>query len=170
MDTITKWRWFWAWDDEKEEAWLRAMANRGLHFRGFFFGRYEFEQGPARDDVYRLDFLPASRDRAEYLQIFQDAGWEYAGQFGSWQYFRKTAHPGEEAQIYTDNASKAVKYQRLIGVLVIFTPVWSILLTRMAERNEPVYATLTFLSFLLMVLYAYAMLRLIHRVSKLKKK
>lgn len=169
MNTITKWRWFWAWEDEKEEAWLREMAHAGLHFRGFFFGRYEFEQGEPRDDVYRLDFLPSSRDRTEYLQIFQDAGWEYAGQFGSWQYFRKTARPGEDLQIYTDNASKAVKYQRLIGVLVIFTPVWTILLARMAERNEPAHIALTFLSFLLVVLYAYAMLRLIRRVSQLKK-
>ena len=28
--TITRqFRWFWAWDDDKEEAWLRDMSNQG---------------------------------------------------------------------------------------------------------------------------------------------
>jgi len=28
-DTIRVFRWFWAWEDDREEAWLGEMARRG---------------------------------------------------------------------------------------------------------------------------------------------
>ena len=168
---LKKFRWFWAWDDEKEEAWLRAMAKEGWHFRQVEFpGRYVFAQGAFRDDVYRLDFFIDSKKKAEYLQLFQDAGWEYAGEYGSCQYFRKAAAPGEDPQIYTDNASKAAKYGRLMVFLVVFSPIWFIGLNRASQSKEPVLQALTFIGFLFMLLYIYAMLKLIKRVSRLTKK
>jgi len=29
MTTMKQFHWFWAWDDEKEENWLREMAQKG---------------------------------------------------------------------------------------------------------------------------------------------
>jgi len=34
MATISKIKWFWAWQDEKEEAWLSNMARDGWHLKG----------------------------------------------------------------------------------------------------------------------------------------
>jgi hypothetical protein len=39
---------------------------------------------------------------------------------GGWQYFRKEAPAGETPEIYTDQASKVYKYQRLLLFLTIF--------------------------------------------------
>ncbi len=42
-----------------------------------------------RRKTYRLDYLVAPRDKADYLQLFLDAGWAYLGEMNSWQYFHK---------------------------------------------------------------------------------
>ena len=34
---IKKTKWFWAWEDEKEEAWLSEMASEGLHLETVTF-------------------------------------------------------------------------------------------------------------------------------------
>jgi len=120
----TVFRWWWAWADEAEERWLEGMARQGWHLDKIVLPCvYRFQAGEPRHDVYRLDFVAGSESRAEYFQLFQDAGWQHLGQEGGWQYFRKTVPPGEKAEIYTDNASKLTKYRRLAGVLVIFIPI-----------------------------------------------
>ena len=92
-NTIVKHKWFWAWQDDKEEEWLSDMSKQGLHLsKPGFFGRYEFEQGEPRNYVYRMDFMTGKKDQKDtYLQMFTDAGWEHLGEFGSWQYFRVLA-------------------------------------------------------------------------------
>ena len=126
MQAVTrrKFKWFWAWQDEREEEWLRSMAQQGWHLVSLFPTIYTFEQGEPRDDVYRLDFITSNTDTEEYLQLFADAGWEHFGVMSGWQYFRKPAAARQSDEIYTDPKSKAQKYRRLIGFLVIFSPVW----------------------------------------------
>ena len=90
MTTTKKFHWFWAWEDEKEEAWLREMSQKGQHFRSVSPpSTYIFEKGEPIDYVYRLDYFTNRKDRSNYLQIFQDAGWDYKGEMGGWQYFRQ---------------------------------------------------------------------------------
>ena len=42
MRTIIR-KWFWAWDFDKEEAWLNEMASEGLALVSVGWCRYEFE-------------------------------------------------------------------------------------------------------------------------------
>ena len=120
---LRKHRIFWAWQDEKEEAWLSEMAQEGWHLlHPGFPGFYTFQQGEPAEMVYRLDFITSKVDREEYYQLFTDAGWELVGEMMGWQYFRKVARPGEEPQIYTDPESKIQKYMRLFGYMIIFLP------------------------------------------------
>ena len=78
MTTISKFKWFWAWQDEKEEAWLHEMAKEGLHLQRMGLpGSYIFEVGEPRDDYYRMDFITDRKDYQNYLQLFKDAGWEH---------------------------------------------------------------------------------------------
>ncbi|MCG2784173.1 MAG: DUF2812 domain-containing protein [Anaerolineae bacterium] len=172
MTTMKQFHWFWAWDDEKEEIWLREMAQKGWHFQSVALpGNYIFEQGQPRDDFYRLDhFVDNKNSKADYLQLFLDAGWDYVGEMNGWQYFRKTAVNGEIPEIFTDNESKAKKYQRIMLYLVIFLPIYMnfIFLSRRSEYEGMV--VLALLMSILMVFYVYAMLRLIMRVSQLRKK
>jgi hypothetical protein len=171
MSTIRKFKWFWAWDDEKEETYLREMALEGWHFKSVTFpGYYTFENGEPRNDFYRLDFLSNYKDKENYLQLFKDAGWSHVGEYGSWQYFRKTALEGEIPEIFTDNDSKVKKYTRVMTFLVIFFPVYSIMLITLSKAEGLFYEIVTFICFLFVLLYAYAMVMLLRRIGQLKKK
>jgi hypothetical protein len=171
---IRKFRWFWAWQDEIEEAWLREMSRQGLHLAEVGLpGFYTFENGETRDIVYRLDFYSTSKQEYEYyLQLFTDAGWEHVGQMSSWQYFRKAYQSGEADEIYTDVDSKIAKYKRLIGFLVILSPAWmtSFIIVISRESESIIYAIFTLFFVILMVIYAYAMLRIGLRIRELQKK
>lgn len=170
MTTLKKIRLFWAWEDEKEEAWLNSMAQQGWHFTNFGLpGTYYFEQGAPRNDIYRLDYQLNPKDKTAYLQLFQDAGWENVGAMGGWQYFRKSASPGEQPEIYTDNESKARKYSHLMLILVVFLPIYiNLMLT--AGRSDREYAQIAGVCLAgLMLVYIFTMLKLIQRISALRK-
>jgi hypothetical protein len=117
-----KTRWYWAWQDGREEAWLEEMSGKGWHLESFCLpGVYIFRKGQPTKYVYRLDFQTSPmKDRKEYLQLFRDAGWDHLGNMAAWEYFRKEALPGEEPEIFTDPESKIQKYRRILGVLSIF--------------------------------------------------
>jgi hypothetical protein len=171
MNTVSKFKWFWAWDDEKEEDYLREMALDGWHFQSVTFpGFYTFEKGMPRNDFYRLDFLVNHRDKENYLQLFKDAGWSHVGEYGSWQYFRKTAVEGETPEIFTDNDSKVKKYGRVMTFLIIFLPIYIVLLTRVNEASSTFYKIITFVLFLFLLLYTYAMVMLMRRIGQLRKR
>ena len=171
MNTTKEFHWFWAWEDEKEEAYLRKMALGGWHFQSVTFpGYYTFEKGEPRNDFYRLDFLSAYKDKDNYLQLFEDAGWQHVGVYGSWQYFRKTAMKDEIPEIYTDNESKQKKYGRILLFLIIFMPIYIVSLTKVNEASSIFFKIVTLVMFLFLLLYIYAMVMLIRRISQLKKK
>jgi hypothetical protein len=134
-DTIRKFKWFWAWQDEAEEAWLGEMSKKGFHLSSAGLpGIYTFNVGEPRDYVYRLDFQTVpKKDKQEYVQLFRDADWEYIGEMSSWQYFRKEARPGEVNEIFTDVESKTAKYKRVLTflgflyVILVFMFVWRVI-------------------------------------------
>jgi len=170
-NTIRKFKWFWAWNDDKEEAWLRQMSLDGWHLRSFGLpGFYLFEAGSSRNYVYRLDFQTTSRNEtAAYLQLFADAGWEYLGSMSSWNYFRKEAPAGEEPEIFTDNASKVQKYRRLLGFLLALLPILMIMMINLSDAEREIYQVFSLVAALFLLLYAYAILRLALRIRQLKQ-
>lgn len=170
--TLHKNKWFWAWDDEKEEAWLREMSREGWHLsQANLGGSYYFTKGPAQEYAYRLDFITTQvKDQQEYLQLFADAGWEHVGAMGGWQYFRKPVQPGESDEIYTDNQSKIAKYQRVITTLVVFLPIYLMLLrSDLTGRYGDLFFFIKLLQIFILGVYIFAMLKLIQRISQLKK-
>ncbi len=171
MSLKKQFHWFWAWDDEKEEGWLRGMSQKGWHFKSVSFpSNYLFEQGEPIDYIYRLDYFINRKDMDGYLQIFEDAGWDYMGEMGGWQYFRQEAVNGESPEIYTDNESKSKKYQRIMMFLIIFLPIIMnsiIMIDRGADSDF--IKIFSFLMGMLMLFYIYGMVRLLLRITQLKK-
>jgi hypothetical protein len=168
---MRKFKLFWAWEDEKEEAWLRKMAQEGWHLISPEFpGFYTFKEGEARDIVYRLDFITSTIDREEYRQLFDDAGWEHVGEMFSWQYFRKAAKPGKDPEIYTDPESKIQKYMRLFGYMLIFMPIWVILLPRLDTLSKYGLSLILVPIFVVIaIVWAYAFLRIGLRIRELNQ-
>lgn len=172
MITTTKHKWFWAWQDEKEELWLHEMAAQGLHLRAVGLpGSYEFEMGEPRNDYYRMDYIVDRKDYQNYLQLFKDAGWDHIGEMGGWQYFRTNAKGAAVPEIFTDKDSKAQKYQRLIIMLIIFLPIYLLMSTRPVDSTSQfaeLYLAGKFVMSLFLILYAYAMVRILRRILQLK--
>jgi hypothetical protein len=117
-DIKTVVRTFFAWQEEKEEKWLREMSGKGWHLLGVGFLNYRFERGKPSDMVYKFDFKVLRKSEMnDYIMTFKDAGWEYIGNFGSWFYFRTSADGDHSLELYNDNKSMIEKYKRLLLVL-----------------------------------------------------
>jgi hypothetical protein len=173
------WHLFWAWQDEREERWLREMALQGWHLRRPGLVRYTFDQGDPTDVVYRLDYrVLAARDREEYLGLFRAAGWEHVGAVSNWQYFRTPATAGSAPDIFSDTESRVAMFQRLLTILIVFIPVLNIGMMNMlrhppAARSvwvEGVFAGVTVLYVTLMLLWAYAIVRIAMRMRSLRRR
>ncbi|MBI9047147.1 MAG: DUF2812 domain-containing protein [Anaerolineaceae bacterium] len=172
MTTINKFHWFWAWEDEKEEIWLREMSLKGWIFKSVSLpGNYIFEQGKPTDYVFRLDYFTNRKELAAYLQIFEDSGWDYMREMNSWQYFRKLAVKDQVMEIFTDNDSKAKKYQRILIFLVILLPIFLNTITIINRgADSTILQIIAFFFSLMLLFYTYAMVKLILRITQLRKK
>lgn len=172
-NTIRKFRWFWAWQDEKEEAWLAEMSQKGLHLESVSpFGFYHFRKGDPENYIYRLDFRSLkARERDSYLQLFEDAGWEHIGDMGGWVYFRHIVNGTEIPDIYSDLESKIGKYQRVMIYLVIFLPIMVVLMPdadRLDYFGPVLFSLLEALSTIIILLFSYALIMLFQRINQLK--
>jgi len=171
--TKTVIRAFWAWNSEKEERWLGRMAAQGWRLaapRGVY---YRFEKAEPAAVVFRLDWRsPKKAERAEYLGLFQDAGWEHAGEFGGWHYFRTPAGDGPPPEIHTDPESRMDMYRRLLGFIsIIFIAVWVPFFTRLTGRwpSGTVWSAFRVFQALLTVLWIYILVRVGLKVRELKR-
>jgi hypothetical protein len=114
-------KWFWAWNDDKEEKFLEKMAADGYKLIDVQLGKYTFEETEKSTVRYQLDFKGMGGIKEEeYLQIFEDAGWECVDRLGSWYYFRKAYNEETpDISIFNDNGSRLEKYKRIIILLFV---------------------------------------------------
>jgi hypothetical protein len=168
---IRKFKWFWAWQDEAEETWLRDMSRQGWHLSSVGIPTiYDFVSGEPEDLVYRLDYQSNPRlGKEEYLQLFNDAGWEHIGEMSGWQYFRQKAQIGEQQEIYTDAESKIGKYQQaLVFAGILMLP----LLVALINLRNPPYSAISMLRvfiILLFALYVFVVIKILLRINQLKR-
>ena len=77
--TKTVIRFFTVADFQEEEKWLREQSKKGLKLLKMvppcFF---VFEQSTPEDVIYRLDYKN-NTECEDYMQMFNDYGWEYVG-------------------------------------------------------------------------------------------
>lgn len=171
-ERMSKFKLFWAWEDEKEEIWLEGMSRTGWHLETPGFpGFYHFAEGGPREYSYRLDFRTGSlRSLQEYLQICRDAGWEELGRVGSWYSFRKENRGGERPEFFSDRHSRIQKYQRLLAVMVIFLPLMLNGLRLLFKHGSSwLFAATAILYVFLLLGWIYAVIRLPRRIGQLKK-
>ena len=116
---------------KQEEDYLSAMNEKGWRFTGVTFpGFYHFEKSEPKQVSYRLDYNQEGiKNKAEYVQMFSDCGWEYLCDFVGYSYFRKEGTAGEEKEeIFCDDASrldmmKRVFRGRIIPLIILFVSV-----------------------------------------------
>lgn len=178
-------RTFFAWQEEKEEKWLGEMSKKGWHLTRVGFFNYTFEKGHPHDYIYRFDFKVMGKDDLEeYKALFDDAGWEYIGNFTSWFYFRADNSKNPDLELYSNNRSKMEKFKRLLIFLVIVTgPAMMYGLPNLYMRiidmasdsvlNNPVifniYLAAVILLTLIEIWAVYGMIRIALIIRRLKK-
>lgn len=171
--TKTVFKFFWAHQDEAQEAWLRAMAQQGLHLvkvNPFCF--WTFRRGEPADIVYRVDFPNASQDAA-FQQLMHDAGWSLAATTVGWHYWRTQAVAGKAPELFSDNASKAQQFRHRLGVFVASAmPLFVILLLTDKQRaldqlSMPFLVPLCVALALYVLIMPYTILRLMLRIRQL---
>jgi len=173
-DTIRKIKWFFPWQDEQEEAWLRSMSQKGWHLSSVGLPCiYRFRTGKQIDYVYRLDYQTfPKKDKQEYQQLFRDAGWEYIGEMSAWQYFRKEVKEAEPPEIFTDVESKIAKYRRILAFLWFF---WIVLIVVFPVRGisiddpYPWGGAIQVFALLIWLFFTYNIIRLTLRIRQLRR-
>ena len=143
MEKKVVYRIFTIADYEREALYLRKMHAKGWKLRKvsysilLFAVKYTFEKCQPEQVSYQLDFYPMKKsDRASYLQLFKDCGWEHITDFNSFSYFRKVHSEIEsdaEFEIYNDAAGKLamvkrILTRRMLPILLLFLallPVFS---------------------------------------------
>jgi len=110
---------YFAWNLEKEKAFLEDMATKGYKLKKASFMKYEFEEIEPMNLSYQFDFRVLNKNKEkDYLSYFED--WEFICRFGSWYYFAKEIEEGHvDSSIFNDNKSKQAMFRRLILFLLL---------------------------------------------------
>ena len=130
-------------DYEREALYFREMHAKGWKLRKvsysilLFAVKYTFEKCHPEQVSYQLDFYPMKKsERASYLQLFKDCGWEHITDFNGFSYFRKIysgAESDAEFEIYNDATGKLaivkkILTMRMLPILLLFSallPIFS---------------------------------------------
>ena len=116
-------------DYEREALYFREMHAEGWKLKEVTYSnlvvavKYTFEQCQPKQVSYQLDFYPMKKsERASYLQLFKDCGWEHITDFNGFSYFRKL-HSGIESdaefEIYNDAAGKLAVVKRILTMRML---------------------------------------------------
>ncbi|MBP3700644.1 MAG: DUF2812 domain-containing protein, partial [Lachnospiraceae bacterium] len=116
--TIREWKSFYISEFRAEEAWLSFMHSQGWKLQsidGIGF-HYTFEACDPEDWIYQLDFKEDGVAEDDYIQMYEDYGWELIQRFRHWFYFRKKKNGGDadDLSIFSDNASRIEMCRQII--------------------------------------------------------
>ncbi|MDA8195178.1 MAG: DUF2812 domain-containing protein [Thermaerobacter sp.] len=81
------------WDYQKEKRRLEKLSQAGWHFEKMYLFYAVFSSNPLARYVYRPDYRPGLKQKEEfqnYVDLFQDAGWQSQSTLKGWRYFRRT--------------------------------------------------------------------------------
>lgn len=117
-------RWYWAWNYDKEEKWLNEMAAKGLCLDSVSFCRYVFKDCEPGEYHIRLQFMdhwPRHPESEAYISFIEETGAEHVGSVTRWVYFRRKTKEGS-FELFSDTATR-LRYlkslQNLCAVLSI---------------------------------------------------
>ena len=175
-------------DYDREALYLGKMHVQGWKLKEVNYSnlvvavKYTFEKCQPEQVVYQLDFYPMKKsERASYLQLFKDCGWEHITDFNGFSYFRKAYSEIEsnaEFEIYNDAAGKLAMVNRILRLrlvpvlllLAIHIPFLLKLLNRSNTFDLWKFLAVgldIFLSLILLLIVSYIGWKLWHEKKKL---
>ena len=118
---ITKYRWFWTWDYDKEEKWLNEMSEKGLQLTKVNGIRYQFEEDAEEKYTYRIELLdnfPCSGKSRNYIEFLEETGVKVVGSYLRWIYLCKKKSEGS-FELFSDLDSRINQLNRILVLLAI---------------------------------------------------
>lgn len=170
-------------DYEREALYFREMHAKGWKLRkvGYsillFAVKYTFEKCHPGQVSYQLDFYPMEKsERASYLQLFKDCGWEHITDFNGFSYFRKLHSEIEsdaEFEIYNDAVGKLAMVKRILTrrmfpILLLFLallPVFSKFVTGGSSFSWEVFL-IFIIDWVLLIVFAIQISYIFWRLSQ----
>ena len=143
-ETKIKLRFFTIPQWEQEAQWLRSMHKKGWKLQRITLPCwYRFERCTPEDVIYQLDFNPEGiEQKEEYVQMFQDCGWEYIQDMAGYSYFRKPVSEMSVAdeEIFCDEDSRLDMMKRVWKgkILPLLTIFFCLLATLVVQRQNTV--------------------------------
>lgn len=183
MEKKVVYRLFTIADYEREALYFREMHAKGWKLRKvsysilLFAVKYTFEKGHPEQVSYQLDFYPMEKsERAFYLQLFKDCGWEHITDFNSFSYFRKAHSEIEsnaEFEIYNDAAGKLamvkrILTRRMLPILLLFLallPVFSKFVSGASSFSWEVFL-IFIIDWILLIVFAIQISYIFWRLSQ----
>lgn len=157
-----------AWQEKKEQKFLEEMAMKGYKLADVGFFRYTFEETEPCELIYQFDFKGLKQDDLdEYLQLYEDAGWEHVTRFGSWYYFCRKKEEAMDMSLFNDNTSKKEKYKRLILFLLLtgFPLYYQVFIMipvmNASETLDSFYSWFRIIAYPLTAIHAFALYKII---------
>ncbi|QAA30610.1 DUF2812 domain-containing protein [Clostridium manihotivorum] len=167
---IRKFKLFFIWQHEDEEKWLREMSLNGYELVSARVCRFKFRVCEPKDVVYKLDYRRLKKyDKDNYLDIFEESGWQFVTTCMNWIYFKSEAISNEEMDIFNDIDSKAEMLRTIqkalalvsVGELLCFTSVFL----------NPVKSVYLYVFWALIIgLFIYGNTKMFFKYRELKKK
>lgn len=165
--TITKYKVYFAWDYEKEEAWLNEMSNKGYQLVHVGIFKYVFEVDHSKRYIYRLellDQLPSHPSSVDYMKFLEETGVECVSTILRWAYFRKEA--GENGfELYSDIASRIKHYKRIQLLFIAVTPVNVMSIINMGNIYLRTHSLSALIATILVVIIVLMLATGLYRVS-----
>lgn len=118
----TIYKFYWAWQFDKEEKWLNECSAKGLHLCDVGICRYTFEEGIPGAYSHKLELLenwPTHPESVAYIHFLEDTGVEMVGSLLRWVYFRKKTVDGP-FDLFSDIDSRIKHLNR---ITFLFLPI-----------------------------------------------
>jgi hypothetical protein len=170
---MNKFKLFFIWQDDKEEAWLSNLSARGLRLDSVSFPfTYHFSDDQSKKYAYNLN---APKDPVmsleSFKETFQNSGWEHLGRMNGWHYFRKETSGEIEPVLEWGSKTKADKYQKFMMALVGLLPFLLIIFPAVGRRfAPPLFDLLKIAYFIFLALYTLTTFKVYRRVNQLRDK
>lgn len=114
-------KWFWSWNLEKEEKWLREKSEEGLQLYKVRLGRYYFKEDKSVKYKYQIQLLNIFNigdENNKYISFLEEMGVELVDIVSMWGYFRQLDNE-DSFEIFSDIDSK-IKHLTKIRFLFLF--------------------------------------------------
>jgi len=117
VSCVKRFKWYFAWKDRDECAWLEEMSKQGYHMKGTFFGLYTFCPAEPEEYLYRIDFCDVRRNFSR-VEAIEKTGWERAAVFGSWVYYRGRPGFTDPYPFFDSSGARAEHYKAVLKAVL----------------------------------------------------